>query len=178
MPTPSPVSTHGQSSSILTVDPRPRPPPLPPGVQTRSFERVMGTNPSLSEQVLKSVMSVCTEVDQSSRLVSMTRSGGQIFLRVRAGDVHSVTSLQRALSAAMPLSQCSVAESWVDGTLEADIVVLSAEQEYRLARKLVTDRRVFQYSIAIASVCILVGLGEWLAALRLAMAPPVPRDEL
>ena len=137
-----------------------------------------GSNPTLSEQVLKSVMRTCKEVDHASRLVSMTRSGSQIFLRVRAGDVHSVTSLQRALSAAMPLSQCSVAESWVDGTLEADIVVLSAAQEYRLARKLVTDRRAFQYSIAIASVCILVGLGEWLAALRLAWAPPMPRDEL
>ena len=138
-----------------------------------------GENPSLAEHVVRSVMDTCKEVDHNARLVSMTKDpSGQLHMRVRAGDVHSVQSLQRALAEAMPLSQSTVLESWVDGTLEADITVLTRAEEYWAARKLVTGKRMFLYWIGIAWIIIFVGTGEWVAAVRLADLPATLRDEL
>jgi hypothetical protein len=138
-----------------------------------------GDNPTLAESVVQRVMDTCREVDRNSRLVTMNRDTcGHCHLRVRAGDVHSVASLQRALQDAMPLSSCSVLESWVDGTLEAEVTVYTRAQEYTIARKLVSGKRLFQYWIAISTILIVLGAGEWAAAIRLAWAPPGLRDEL
>lgn len=138
-----------------------------------------GDNPTLAEHVVRSVMDTCRIVDHNARLVTMTKDvEGRVHLRVRAGDVHSVASLQRALEDAMPLSECSVQESWVDGTLEAEVTVFTKTEEYWKARKLVSRMRVFQYWIALASITVVLGIGEWVAAIRLAWAPPELRDEL
>jgi len=138
-----------------------------------------GENPSLAEHVVQKVMDTCRAVDQAARLVTMTKDGGgQVHLRVRAGDVHSVASLQRALEDAMPLSASTVQESWIDGTLEAEITVYSRSVEYYAARKIVSSKRLFQYWIAIAWILIFLGVGEWVAAVRIAWAPPQLRDEL
>jgi hypothetical protein len=138
-----------------------------------------GENPTLAEDVVRQVVDTCREVDHNARLVSMTKDpGGHLHMRVRAGDVHSVNSLQRALADAMPLSESTVLESWTDGTLEADITVFTRAEEYWVARKLVTRRKVFQYWIALAWIVIFLGTGEWIAAVRMAWAPPELRDEL
>ena len=115
--------TPSVESQVPTVEPRPRPPPVPPHVP--SNRRVMnGENPSLAERVVQSVLATCREIDHSARLVSMTKdTTGETHLRVRAGDIHSVESLRRALVDAMPLSQTVVQESWADGTLEAEVTV-------------------------------------------------------
>jgi hypothetical protein len=138
-----------------------------------------GENPTLAEHVVQKVMDTCRGVDQNARLVTMTRDTTNCaHLRVRAGDVHSVASLQRALEDAMPLSACSVQESWIDGTLEAEITVFSRIHEYAAARKIVTSKKLFQYWIAMAWVVIFLGVGEWVAAVRLSWSPPHLRDEL
>lgn len=153
-------------SQVPTVDPRPRPPPAPPHVL--KLQRVMnGENPSLSERVVRSVLATCREIDHNARLVSMTKdTTGETHLRVRAGDVHSVESLRRALVDAMPLSHTMVQESWADGTLEAEVTVPTADEEYRLARRMVTTKRLFQYWIAIATILVILGFGEWAAAIQ------------
>lgn len=137
-----------------------------------------GSNPTLSELVVKSVMRICQTVDSESRLVTMNRcASGRCVLRVRAGDVHSVASLQRALQIAMPLSACSVGESWVDGFLEAQIEVYCRSEERKLARKLVASEICFKYSIAVATILLFCGFADWLAAVRLSLFP-LNHDEL
>lgn len=138
-----------------------------------------GDNPTLAESVVRSVVDTCRQVDHNARLVTMTKDAtGRSHLRVRAGDVHSVASLQRALEDAMPLSSTSVLESWIDGTLEAEITVLTPSEEYYSARRLVSSKRLFQYWIAIAWILIILGVGEYIATLRVAFTPPTLRDEL
>lgn len=138
-----------------------------------------GENPTLAEGVVRSVMDTCRQVDHNARLVTMTKdSSGQIHMRVRAGDVHSVASLQRALVDAMPLSSAVVQESWIDGTLEAEVTVYPKVREYYMARKIVSSKRLFQYWIGLAWIVIFLGVGEWVAALRMHWSPPTLRDEL
>ena len=125
-----------------------------------------GINPTLAEAVVTNVMRKCTDVDLASKLVSMTRdTQGHTHLRVRAGDVHSVSTLQRELSSLLPLGECNVSESWVDGTLEAEVTVFTAAEERRRARAMVTQRRAVSYWIAIGTICLLMGIGQWAAAL-------------
>lgn len=178
MAMPSPVN-GAPTPRVPTVDPRPRPPPTAPG-HFKQFQRVMGgDNPTLAESVVQNVMDTCRGVDHNARLVTMTKStGGHIKLRVRAGDIHSVNSLQRALADAMPLSSTLVQESWVDGTLEAEVTVLPRDEEYRVARKLVASKRLFQYWIAFAWILICLGVAEWVTSVRVAWAPELLRDEL
>lgn len=138
-----------------------------------------GDNPTLAEHVVRSVMDACRNADHQARLVTMTKDAkGHIHMRVRAGDVHSVASLQRALVDAMPLSASLVQESWIDGTLEAEVTVYPKREEYYAARKIVASKRLFQYWIAIAWIFIFLGIGEWAAAIRSVWSPPVLRDEL
>ena len=138
-----------------------------------------GENPTLSDHIVRLVLDTCTGIDHNAKLVAMTRDmQGHAHLRIRAGDVHSVESLRRALQDAMPLSKCTVNESWLDGTLEAEVTVYTASEEYRQARRLVTTRRLVSYWIAIATLCLFLGLGEWAAAVRSASAPVSVRDEL
>jgi len=140
-----------------------------------------GDNPTLSEAVVRNVMRKCTEVDSKSQLVSMTRdTTGHTHMRVRAGDVHSVATLQRELARELPLSECTVSESWVDGTLEAEVTVFTAEEERRRARKMVTKRRAVSYLIAIGTICLLLGIGQWAAGFGVSAVGAVgaARDEL
>ena len=128
---------------------------------------------------MRRVMQTCRSVDQNARLVTMTKdSYGHCHLRVRAGDVHSVASLQRALEDAMPLSTATVLESWIDGTLEAEITVYTKDEERCSARKLVVKRRLFKYWIAFSWILLALGFCEWVATLRTALDPRVLRDEL
>jgi hypothetical protein len=79
-----------------------------------------------------------------------------------------------------------VTESWVDGTLEAEVTVLTAAQERATARALVTRSRSVAYWLLLAWACLLAALVEWLAAASAddasassAIPPsPVARDEL
>lgn len=163
-------------SPVPTVDARARPPPVP---KNFCFSRCMnGTNPTLADTVVQNVLAACRGVDDASKLMTMTHdSAGNAIVRVRAGDVHSVASLQRALSSALPLSETSVSESWLDGALEAEVTIFTAERERGKARQTVTKSRLVAYPLLAAWVCILVGLGEWVAAVRAARGA-YGKDEL
>jgi hypothetical protein len=164
------------NQEVPTVEPRPRPPPVPTHLSKTLCRRMTGSNPTLSEAVVRNVMLKCTEVDKDAKLVSMTRDTlGHTHMRVRAGDVHSVSTLQRELSSMFPLSECNVSESWVDGTLEAELTVHTAPEEFRRARKMVTDQKLVAYWIGIGTISLFMGLGQWVAALS---ATLVAHDEL
>ena len=166
------------SPAVPTVDARSRPPPLPRGV---CFARCMGgDNPTLTDTVVKNVLGACRNVDNSCKLMTMTNdSSGNSIVRVRAGDVHSVASLQRALCDALPLSETTVSESWLDGALEAEVKIFTVGKERELARSKITKSRLMSYSLLIAWACLLIGLGEWAAAVRAARARLLQtKDEL
>ena len=161
--------------TVRTVDPRPRPPSLPPNAKLAC--RMVGRNPTLSEIVVQNVMRKCCDVDSQSRLVSMTRDmQGHTHMRVRAGDVHSVATLQRSLAATLPLAECSVSESWIDGTLEAEILIFTAHKERSRARAKVAQNRFASYWLSAGTICVLVGVGQWMASFGI--DAPTRHDEL
>lgn len=118
--------------------------------------------------VVKRCLEACRAIDAKSRLVSMTEDGatGLTHLRVRASDAHTVNALRQALWRAMPLSSTRVTESWVDGTLEADVTVLTQQQERRAARYEVAKERLVAYWLLASWLFLLLGMGEWSASLR------------
>jgi len=151
------------------------PPPPPSPVR---LQRCSGTNPTMADSIVQKVLSTCRAVDGAVKLVNMTRDAhGNTHLRVRAGDVHSLESLRRALQDSMPLSQCTVQESWLDGTLEAEVTVYTAGEEYKRARALAVKSRWITYPLLLAWVLLFTGLGEWAAAIR-AAASNAKKDEL
>ena len=119
---------------------------------------------TFANTVVQTALAACHRVDRSAKLVSMNKDfDGVMHLRIRAGDAHTVQSLQQALQKVMPLSYASVTESWIDGTLEADVTVLTRAQEYEAARKIVSSSRLFVYWLMVGWVFIVLGFGEWSA---------------
>lgn len=136
-----------------------------------------GQERTLQSRVVQTALEACRRVDQSVRVANMTEDAdGTTYLRVRAGDAHSVASLQQALQQALPLASTSVTESMLDGTLEAELVVLNKRQEYLHARRLVSRERIPGYTIVLAWIFVCLGVGEWGALVRNVLAGP--KDEL
>ena len=130
----------------------------------------------MENAVAESILSSCKAVDEHAKLVHMTKDAeGHTHVRVRAGDVHSVESLRRELEAALPLAACDVTESWLDGSLEAELTIFSPSVERRRARALVTRSKWISRLIGIAWLLIFVGVSELVAALRAVL---VAKDEL
>ena len=142
----------------------PFPPRSPPGWPLRSMAAQEST---LQSQVMARALAACRGVDGLARAVSMTEDAdGLTHLRFRAGDAHSLNGLQEALQRVMPLSATRVTESWVDGTLEAEVTVLTKAQERAAARCAVVRGRLPAYWLLAAWVCFLVGVCEWVWYVR------------
>ena len=61
-----------------------------------------GQERTLQSRVVQTALEACRRVDQSVRVANMTEDAdGTTYLRVRAGDAHSVASLQQALQQAL-----------------------------------------------------------------------------
>ena len=118
---------------------------------------------SMQSTVVQRCLQACHGIDGASRVVSMTTDGvtGLTHLRVRAGDAHTLEKLRGALGSVLRLSTTSVTENWVDGTLEADVTVLTSQQERLEARRIVARGRVAAYWLLLAWFFLLLGLHEW-----------------
>ena len=137
-----------------------------------------GQERTLQSRVVQTALEACRTIDPSVKVANMTEDAdGTTFLHVRAGDAHSVATLQQALQTAMPLASTSVTESMIDGTLEAELVVLNKHREYLHARHLVSRERIPAYTIVLAWVLVCLGMGEWGAFVRNLVAIR-PKDEL
>lgn len=124
------------------------------------------SNASVSSTVARNVLSTCEAIDAASRLVSVTRDDlGCCNVRIRAGDVHTLASLKRALDREMPLSRIVVTESFIDGTLEAEVTVYADRQERRLARSMARRSRAVRYCTLAFIGCVLAGIATWMHAL-------------
>lgn len=128
----------------------------------------MAQQRTLQDAVVERCQAACRLIDSKSRVVRMTEDGatGLTHVRVRAGDAHTVKGLQQALRRVMPFATAQVTESWMDGTLEADVTVLTAQQERRAARAEVSRSRLTKYWLLLAWVFVLLGMGEWSASVR------------
>ena len=128
----------------------------------------MAQERSLQETVVRRCQEACQRVDPAARVLRMTENAatGLTHLRVRAGDTHTLEHLRAALGNALRLSTTRVTESMLDGTLEADVTVLTARQERRAARALATSTRLTKYWLLLAWVFVFLGIGEWSASVR------------
>lgn len=142
------------------------------------FRSMAAQQETLSSTIVQRALAACRGVDASSRLASMTADvDGLTRLRVRAGDTYSLAGLQAALASVLPLSTTRVHESFVDGTLEAEVLVHTQEQEYTEARLRVTSSRCVTLWLLLAWVAFLIGTAEYLLCLT-ATVSATQHDEL
>ena len=163
----------------VTVAPRPRPPVPPTAVNSHRRMSNGKMNPTLAEHIVQQTMRRCREVDHNAKLVSCVKDAvGRTIIHCRAGDVHSTSSLQAALNDAFPLSTVAVTESWLDGTLEAELIVATKSEEYARARRIVTKRRAFSYWLLLVWALFLIACVEWVLEARASRPAPSLHDEL
>ena len=72
--------------------------------------------------------------------------------------------LQRALQRLMPFAKVRTSEDILDGTVQAEIIVPTEGDEYRLAREAVAARLSAQLLSSGAFTLAVLALGVWLSA--------------
>ena len=139
----------------------PRAPPPSPQREGRN-----GGARTREDAIAESVLAACRRVDGGCRIVGFSKlSAGTHEVRVRASSQSSVHTLQLELQRLMPLSKSKVHESFLDGSLEASILVLDRATERRVARRIASARPFARFVRACAWSCLLLGAGAWIATL-------------
>lgn len=121
--------------------------------------------PSFSEGVAQRVLEACRLEDADARITYVGRDENErTRVRVRSGGSASVQALQRALQRLMPFAKVRTSEDILDGTVQAEIIVPTEDDEYRLAREAVAARRSAQLLLSGAFTLAVLALGVWLSA--------------
>lgn len=90
---------------------------------------------SFANRVSDLVLSSCRERDADAAISSILRdSDGRTVVRVRSGAASSAAGLLETLGRVWPLARTAVVENALDGSVEAEIVVPSGEDERARAR--------------------------------------------
>ncbi len=122
---------------------------------------------TLESRTVARATCACQQIDPAARVANFTEEDdGSGRLRLRAGDAHSLEGMREALASALPLSSTRVTESWLDGSMEVEVLVLTRAQERWRARYAVARERLVAYWLVLAWVFVFLGLGEWSASVR------------
>ncbi len=122
---------------------------------------------TLESRIVARATRACQQIDPSARVANYTEEAdGTGRLRLRAGDTYSLEAMREALAEVLPLSSTRVTESWLDGSMEVEVLVLTRAQERWHARYAVAKERLVGYWLVLAWVVLFLGVGEWSASVR------------
>lgn len=115
---------------------------------------------TFSDRVSELVLNSCKASEPNAAISSVLRdSYGRTVVRVRCNTPSCNTfSLLNALQKSWPLAKTSVVENALDGSVEAEIVVPSEEDEVVQARMRALSTRLAELSWMLAVVLLLVGV--------------------
>ena len=112
--------------------------------------------------IAQGILDACRGLDDGARIAYVgVDDQNRTTVRLRAGAASSVTALQRVLRGTFPLARVATSENVLDGTVQAQIVVPSADDEWRLAYAATRERRVLQLLQLAAGTLACVALLAW-----------------
>lgn len=121
--------------------------------------------PSFTEGVAQRVLDACRRDDSDARITYVGRDEtGRTRVRVHAGGGASVQTLQRRLQLLMPFAKVRTSEDVLDGSVQVEIVVPTAEDERRSAWELEAVKSVPRVLFSASLSLLFLGLGAWLSA--------------
>ena len=90
--------------------------------------------PSFTEGVAKRVLEACRREDADAQITYVgVDENGRTRVRVQSSRESSVETLQRSLRRAMPFAIVRASEDVLDGSLQAELIVPTADDEFSMA---------------------------------------------
>lgn len=90
--------------------------------------------PSFTQGVAKRVLDACRREDTDASITYVgVDETGRTRVRVQSSVLSSVETLQRSLRKAMPFAIVRTSESVLDGTLQAELIVPTSQDEFSMA---------------------------------------------
>jgi hypothetical protein len=97
-------------------------------------ESTHGERPSFTQGVARRVLDACKREDSEARITYVgVDESGRTRVRVQSSTESTVESLQRSLRKAMPFAIVRASEDVLDGTLQAELIVPTADDEFSMA---------------------------------------------
>jgi hypothetical protein len=155
LPAPAPAPAPAPEAAALA----PSPPPRKLMRQVISRHRWMPR--TITDEVANSVLAACKQADEDATITYVACETDSHVIRIRSGLGTSVSALQRALRAAMPLSNVRTYESALDGTLQAQVEVPSKYEEYSKARDLAREGRPLKFLYGVSVLLFVIGMTLW-----------------
>lgn len=122
--------------------------------------------PSFSEGVARRVLDACRRSDPQAQISYVGRDENErTRVRVRSSNGCSVQSLQKVLKELMPFAAVRTSESVLDGSVQAEIIVPTGDDEYKLAYGASAQQWSGWLLQSAAAVLLLLGTGMWLSTL-------------
>ena len=171
--------------SVLEPEPAPEPepepapepslaPPPPRKLIRQVISRTRYMPRTITDEVANHVLATCKRTDPDATVTYVACETDSHVIRIRSGLGASVSALQRALRAALPLCSVRTYESALDGTLQAQVEVFSKHVEFARARVMAEERRSMRLLRTMALVCFVVGMTLWGTQLAAAPARAMP----
>ncbi len=148
--------------SELELAPEPALAPSPPPKLVRQvISRTRYMPRTITDEVANHVLATCKRTDPDATVTYVACETDSHVIRIRSGLGASVSVLQRALRAALPLCAVRTYESALDGTLQAQVEVFGKDVEFARARLMAEDRRSLRLLRTLALICLVVGMTLW-----------------
>jgi len=115
---------------------------------------------SFSNSASQRILGLCRELDSNASIAGVLRDDdGHTIVRVRPGsESNDAGSLVGALRRRWPLARASTVESALDGSVQAQSVVPTIDEEHGRARSAVAASRWARATAAVAVLMIVAGL--------------------
>ena len=149
-------------------------PPPPRKLIRQIISRTRYMPRTITDEVANHVLATCKRTDPDATVTYVACETDSHVIRIRSGLGASVSALQRALRAALPLCSVRTYESALDGTLQAQVEVFSKHVEFARARVMAEERRSMRLLRTMALVCFVVGMTLWGTQLAAASARAMP----
>lgn len=112
--------------------------------------------------IARRVLEACHQTDGAARITYVACDHAErTTIKLQAGAASTLAALQATLAAAFPLARVGTSENVLDGSMAAEIVVPSADDEWALARDAARRRKPVWGLWALGLTCAVLGLAAW-----------------
>ena len=99
-----------------------------------NFDRTHSNRPSFTQGVAKRVLDACNREDPDARITYVgVDENGRTRVRIQSSRQSSVETMQRSIRKAMPFAIVRASEDVLDGSLQAELIVPTRDDEFKMA---------------------------------------------